>query len=338
MVLQNALPSQPQFRHSSERVIWLDYAKGIGIFLVVLGHTLRGLVGSALPNSALLEAIDQWIYAFHMPLFFFISGLFAERLAVKSLPQIVLNRIQIILYPYILWSVLQEILRSISGDRPEAIANLWRISYEPVMQFWFLYVLAIASLAHAILRHCRVSALGFFGLCLLLYAAHGLGINFGGWGVLYMLRINLLYFGLGVWVAQTNWLVHLEKFSRTGLICLALGGFNLIALAIVLGIAERTEIVPLLATIGIVASCALARGCVGLGMGELQKWGVLSLPIFVAHTIFSAIARTLLLKLQAPAALHIILGTAIGIYGSIGLYQLCQKLNFSYAFSLRPDR
>lgn len=45
-----------------ERIIWTDYAKSIGIFLVVLAHT------------PLNESLQNWIYVFHMPLFFFISG------------------------------------------------------------------------------------------------------------------------------------------------------------------------------------------------------------------------------------------------------------------------
>lgn len=39
----------------------LDILKGIGIFLVVMGHTAKGM-------SA------HWIYLFHMPLFFMVAG------------------------------------------------------------------------------------------------------------------------------------------------------------------------------------------------------------------------------------------------------------------------
>jgi polysaccharide biosynthesis protein PslL len=44
------------------RIGWIDICKGMGILLVVLGH---------LQNGTLLE---KFIYLFHMPLFFFISG------------------------------------------------------------------------------------------------------------------------------------------------------------------------------------------------------------------------------------------------------------------------
>ena len=46
----------------SERYTWIDCIKGIGIFLVVLGHIYKD------------NYIGQWIYSFHMPLFFMLSG------------------------------------------------------------------------------------------------------------------------------------------------------------------------------------------------------------------------------------------------------------------------
>lgn len=48
------------------RVVWIDYAKVIGIFLVVLGHAYPW------PDTQL--SVKSIIYQFHMPLFFFVSG------------------------------------------------------------------------------------------------------------------------------------------------------------------------------------------------------------------------------------------------------------------------
>lgn len=47
----------------------LDIVKGIGIMLVVLGHTLQGIYTDFDNNL-----VFRLIYSFHMPLFFFISG------------------------------------------------------------------------------------------------------------------------------------------------------------------------------------------------------------------------------------------------------------------------
>ena len=47
---------------STRRIAWIDEAKGIGIFFVMLGHCyLNG-------------KFTFWFYSFHMALFFFLSG------------------------------------------------------------------------------------------------------------------------------------------------------------------------------------------------------------------------------------------------------------------------
>ncbi len=72
-----------------QRIDWVDVVKGFGIFLVVYGH-----------NFPILET---YIYGFHMPLFFFLSGLFHP---IKITTLIVKKRAQQILIPYFSWSTL----------------------------------------------------------------------------------------------------------------------------------------------------------------------------------------------------------------------------------------
>ena len=50
-----------------KRVLYIDIAKGIGILLVVLAHN---------DLSGYHPYLHRLIYAFHMPLFFFLSGIF----------------------------------------------------------------------------------------------------------------------------------------------------------------------------------------------------------------------------------------------------------------------
>ena len=58
------------------RVTWVDRSKGFAIFLVVFGHVWRGLESAGLLQPDLFRAVDARIYAFHMPLFFLLAGLF----------------------------------------------------------------------------------------------------------------------------------------------------------------------------------------------------------------------------------------------------------------------
>jgi len=51
---------------------WADFAKAIGIILVVYGHVARGVVNAGLPmDKYWFELVDSVIDPFHMPLFFF---------------------------------------------------------------------------------------------------------------------------------------------------------------------------------------------------------------------------------------------------------------------------
>jgi acyltransferase len=45
------------------RLNWIDYLKALGIFLVVYGHTV-----------GVIPFVEKWIFSFHMPLFFLVSG------------------------------------------------------------------------------------------------------------------------------------------------------------------------------------------------------------------------------------------------------------------------
>ena len=51
------------FLINPNRIAWVDVAKGIAILLVIIGHTVN--FGSATRN---------FIFSFHMPLFFILSG------------------------------------------------------------------------------------------------------------------------------------------------------------------------------------------------------------------------------------------------------------------------
>lgn len=66
--------------------------KGIGIILVVLGHTTRN------------TELSSWIYHFHMPLFFFLSGVFFSP-TIQGL----VKRVRQILIPYLIFGVLSFI-------------------------------------------------------------------------------------------------------------------------------------------------------------------------------------------------------------------------------------
>lgn len=123
-----------------------EYAKAIGIILVVYGHVARGVNSSGMiTDKTSFQLIDNIIYSFHMPLFFFISGLFFQHsLQKRGKTGLLLNKIDTIIYPYIIWSLVQggfELIMSQFTNTTVSPAEILSFLWAPRAQFWFLYVL-----------------------------------------------------------------------------------------------------------------------------------------------------------------------------------------------------
>ncbi|MFP5268671.1 acyltransferase family protein [Coleofasciculus sp.] len=326
---------------TKQRVQWVDYAKGIGIFLVVFGHTLRGLVNSSiLDASTIIISIDQWIYSFHMPLFFCLSGLFIERSSSKPLRDFVVSKLKVIAYPYFVWSVLQTVLQAIAGsytNNPIPLTNLWRIVYQPVMQYWFLYSLFVIMLVYAIVHKLNVSPRVFLILAILFYLTQIVDVHLGSWGVLYSVRRYAIYLALGAVVGSSRLMSQLSQWKTKTLLIVTIGGFCAVGLAVGFNLMAVKLLTPIVAIFGIAASVALAILLDRFNRtGFVKQWGSLSLEIYVAHTIASAPLRIFLqyvLGFIEPIA-HLILGTVIGIYAPIALYKICQGSRLRYIFRL----
>lgn len=319
---------------------WVDYAKGIGIFLVVLGHTIRGLVNSEIIDpSTTVSAIDRWIYAFHMPLFFLISGLFIDRSTSKPFPDFLLKKLKAIVYPYILWSLVQSIFQAMMSSYTNSqisLLEIWKIIYNPVMQFWFLYALFVIVLIYAIARKIGISNSGFLILSILLYATQILGLKLG-WGVLNQVCNNAIYLAIGAVIGSGATISRLSQLKTSSLLLLTTGGYLAVGLAVGFNLSQERLVSLFVAILGISATVALAILLKRFDLTKfIEEWGNLSLQIYVAHTLASAAVRILLHKFlgfSEPIA-HLVLGTAIGIYGPIALNMICQKIKFKYMFVL----
>lgn len=75
----------------NKRVEWIDLTKGLGMLLVILGHCV--CFGGIMHNA---------IFAFHMPLFFILSGIVYK----TNSKGIVSKKIKSLIVPYFIFSIL----------------------------------------------------------------------------------------------------------------------------------------------------------------------------------------------------------------------------------------
>lgn len=137
---------------SKDRISWVDACKGTAIFVVVLYHVTLGLSDASLLNkSPFLEYF--WVYATAVatPVFFLLSGYFIERSVEKSgRIGFLKTSLHYVLYPYILWSVLQLAAKIAFSSyvNTKASFDISFLLFDPVGQFWFLHSLFIAQLIY----------------------------------------------------------------------------------------------------------------------------------------------------------------------------------------------
>lgn len=90
-----------------ERLLYIDRLKGFAIFLVVLGHIIENNVVNSTNN-----VIFRFIYSFHMPFFFFLSGYIANKtIKIDSLKNYLFylrNKAVALLIPMVMWAFISK--------------------------------------------------------------------------------------------------------------------------------------------------------------------------------------------------------------------------------------
>ncbi len=336
--MQEVSSSKPTTQSESSRQSWIDAAKGWGILLVVVGHALRGL-----HNVGLLEpvgwshALDAWIYSFHMPLFFLLSGFFIEKAVRKPLDRALKDRAKTILWPYLLWSVLQTLVQirmsSFTSSQTDW-SSLWSILWKPVMQFWFLYVLLLLSLIWLGLRRLNIPAVVLVAAAWLL---HFLQSDSGVWAMWDLVKMHGAWFASGALLGTAPKVLEAIRqtpahYRYAGVIL----GFGMTSLAAIM-IPDRL----LMSNAFWALPCLLASLLLAMSLNPqailtrgLAWLGAISLEIFLVHTLASATMRALLLhgfKIH-DVVIHLLLATLAGVLIPIAMVLISRRLKLRHIF------
>lgn len=318
---------------TEDRRDWVDAARGVAIVLVVIGHVVVGLYQRGIVSEALFAAVYQRIYAFHMPVFFAISGMFVTAtLARATVPAFLRSRLKRLFWPMVLWTYLFIAMKVAAGslaNSPAAPEDLLVLPVPGYLHLWFLWALLLIQLSLLAARPLLVGG-RFPPAALALLMAVGLVTALMPMTPMMAHWIGVAlraapYFALGIVLGH---LTPLERMPRGARLALAavfvlvvaawpvLSGIRPLQLG--LSMLLTLAFLAVLAGLGNAAPGRLAAGAVALGRA--------SMVIYLAHTIFAAALREALAAVGiTDVALHVALGTGIGLVGPLALLWLARQ-------------
>ena len=128
---------------NNKRIEYIDIAKGLLILLVVIGHVQQ---------NEPFTLLKQFIYTFHMPAFFIISGILFDksRTANKKFFPYVKKKIYTLIIPYFFFEILSGIVfyMAYSGNYSNIkgiIACIGSLSIINLPSFLFLLITIFLS-------------------------------------------------------------------------------------------------------------------------------------------------------------------------------------------------
>ena len=153
MLSKNEVQTQPS------RIDYIDIFRGIGILFMVMGHVGFG------------EAFDFFIHAFHMPMFFWISGYLFRRRSKEemSFSAFVLKKAKSLLLPYGIFGVVHYLIyvvKNVLTHEAVELSPLIRLFFVntsglPICgALWFLTALFFADILFFLIDRYVVNNLG----------------------------------------------------------------------------------------------------------------------------------------------------------------------------------
>jgi fucose 4-O-acetylase-like acetyltransferase len=324
------------------RDAWVDYAKAIGIVLVVYGHVARGLYNAGIPlDAALYERVDSIIYSFHMPLFFFLSGLFFFHSLRRRGPAcLTANKIDTIIYPYVIWSLIQGLTEvalsqyTTSSTTPAEVLSLW----DPRVQFWFLYALFLVVVTAILVYRSdawfliaavlAASAVAYVYQDQIPSALHSD----------YVVK-NFVFFALGVWFSTVKDRIgrNPTPWAAAGLIAFVVSQY---VFHVELGLVYSDKGIAslLLATVSILAVTSVSIFLARTPARWVLALGSASLAIYVMHILCGSGARIILARFFGvqDATVHLIAGCLAGVLLPMLVLRLSARLGVRGLFEAPP--
>ena len=344
--IQERTPGVTKLHNLSDRLLWVDYAKGVGIVLVVYGHVLREIrpvKGLFNQYASFFELSDKFIYSFHMPLFFMLSGYFFMSSLYKK--DFLLDKIRGLVYPFIIWSILQtsaEILISTMSpytNTQTPLTELITCVIIPRDQFWFLYALFFITMINYFLF--RINAAGGIYFSTALWVAYVLFRQFVPETFNNTFQF-LIFFNIGILFSQSRRFILIIgqwSFLLVGIIAFAATEYFYLS-----GISPFHSTILSKFLVGVAGSVLvvqLSRLAIAANFLSILSYiGKRSLPIYLAHMLVASGTRIFLLKILKVdnLAVNCVAGTLAGIFIPLFLYKVTVKNEYTAWLFIFPKK
>jgi uncharacterized membrane protein YcfT len=320
---------------TTERLNWVDSAKGISIILVVMMYSVFN-VGQDAEGVGLFHYVIGFATPFRMPEFFLISGLFLDQVLARNWKAYADRRVVHYLYFYAIWAVIHIVLKiGIMSADPVTAASylLWAI-VEPYGVLWFIYLLAAFSLTAKLFYELKAPRWLVFGFGALLQM---LPIHTGSY-LIDQFAEYFVYFYAGYFFAP--WIFRLVDLAMQNLVLTFTGlaayaainialvfspGYAVLPEHIQMGYAALPGLHLILALAGSLALCVTAALLARLPfMGWLRWLGERSIVVYLAFVLPMSFIRIALGKLgvAGDVTLSSFIVMVGAILASIALYLL----------------
>jgi len=331
-----------------KRLDWVDMAKGLSIFLVVMMYA-AGSVGEDTGGVGAFHWAIAFATPFRMPEFFLISGLFLSQVIDRPWRAFADRRVVHYLYFYALWAVIHIVFKVglLATDPVGAVEQLAWAVIQPYGVLWFIYMLAVVSAATKLLHMLRIPV----AVVLALGAALQISAIHTGSYAIDQFAAYFIFFYAGFVLAPqlfrlTAWATRNVALSLVGLLIWFIlhtalvfsPGFVMDPVHPVMGTAGLPGVHLALAMVGTTALCVIAALLSLLPMMNWLRWmGSKSLIIYVAFVLPMGIARTLLIKFGViEPTLLTFLTMAIAIVSPLVLYWIVERTGLGKFLFERP--
>ncbi len=300
---------------------WINIARGIGMILVVIGHAADDTWIRSASNNELAKYAIDFIYSFHMPLFFFISGFCSTKILkltkMSDRGNYLLSRFKRLMIPYLFVGILYIPLKLLFSGEVTAKVD-WGTLFlgflngnNPNGQLWTLYALFLLAVLFTLLN-----VLGKRGMIVIALALTIVSVFYDFKTSIIQRSTYQCFFYMAGILFNEFWIKHGEKiFNRKKSIVITIGMFALLfGLNIVKNVSGYDPIKFFTAVAGILCVCFLAVAVQDRKCRILNLIGKYSMDIYIIANVFQVLSRSVFLnRLHLPLIVCFLISLILGL-------------------------